>query len=417
VTAVRPPEDAGPGTLPSRNPFASAGFARWWLASLVAGTGVGIQAVTVPLFIRDRVEGDARALAIAAALIAQTLPGALLTLLGGSLADRVERRRILARTYAVAALVSSAYVLLAAYDVRSIWPVFPLAAVVGSAGAFTNPARQSMLPQLVTRSQLQNGIILGTMGFMATLQFLGPTLGGLIADLRGLPSAFAVEVALLAGGAAIFSRIRTETPAPTGRSMLGDLADGVRYAARQPALLGLLLLATVPGLFFVGPFAVTIALVVPDVFGASDRWVGILWGCFGAGVFLGSLGLTLRPLPRRGLAVCVSNLLGGLVLVLYGLSRTLLLSAGVLVLWGLVAAVFINYVVALLQEHTEPRMMGRVMSMYSLVFFVAMPIGYGQAGLVTSAFGLQVTLLASGLVAAAIGLACLLLLRPVRVLA
>ena len=419
MTSGRPAEGGGreAAPSPSRNPFASAGFARWWLASLVAGTGVGIQAVTVPLFIRDRVEGDARALAIAAALIVQSLPGALLTLLGGTLADRVERRRILARTYAIAALVSSAYVGLSAFDVRSIWPVFPLAAVVGFAGAFTNPARQSLLPQLVSRAQLQNGIILGTMGFMATLQFLGPTLGGLVAELRGLPSAFAAEVVLLACGAAIFSRIRSEPPAPTGRSVLGDLADGVRYAARKPALRGLLLLATVPGLFFIGPFAVTIALIVPDVFGAGDKWVGILWGCFGAGVVLGSLALTLRPLPRRGLAVCLSNLLGGAVLVLYGLSETLLVSAGVLVLWGLVAAVFINYVVALLQEHTEPRMMGRVMSMYSLVFFVAMPLGYGQAGLVTSAFGLQTTLLASGLVAAAIGLACLLLLRPVRALA
>ena len=54
----------------SRNPFASPGFTRWWLASMVAGTGIGIQAVTVPLFVRDRVELDLRAVAIAGALIA-----------------------------------------------------------------------------------------------------------------------------------------------------------------------------------------------------------------------------------------------------------------------------------------------------------------------------------------------------------
>jgi MFS family permease len=416
IELAEPSPAESPDPPPPRNPFASSAFTRWWLASVVAGTGVGIQAVTVPLFIRDRVSLEERALAISAALIAQTLPGALLALVGGAMADRVERRRILLRTYAIAALVSTFYFWLARVGTRSIWPVFPLAALVGSAGAFTNPARQSMLPQLVTRTQLQNGVIFGTMGFMAALQFLGPTLAGFVVDLFGLTSAFACEVAFLTAGAALFSRIRTDQPEPTGRNVLGDLVDGVRYVVTEPSLLGLLLLATLPGAFFIGPFAVTIPLVVPDVLHASDKWIGILWGCFGAGVFLGSVLLTLRPLPRRGLAVCLANFVGGVVLVLYGASHVLSLSMAALVLWGFGGSVFINYVVALLQQHTDPRMMGRVMSMYSLVFFISMPIGYGQAGLVTHRFGPQVTLVASGLIAAAIGLLCLARARSVRAL-
>jgi predicted MFS family arabinose efflux permease len=73
-----------------------------------------------------------------------------------------------------------------------------------------------------------------------------------------------------------------------------------------------------------------------------------------------------------------------------------------------------NYVVTLLQEHAEPAKMGRVMSMYSLAFFIAMPIGYGQAGALTSRFGPEATLLANAIAAAAIGLAGLALLRVVR---
>ena len=383
---------------------------------MVAGTGVGIQAVTVPLFLRDRVALDQRALAISSALIAQTLPGALLALVGGAMADRVERRRILLRTYAIAALVSTLYVLLSSLGTRSIWPVFPLAALVGSAGAFTNPARQSMLPQLVTPAQLQNAVIFGTMGFMAALQFLGPTLAGFVVDAFGLTTAFAFEVVFLTCAATLFSRIRTDQPEPTGRSVLGDLIDGVRYVTTERAILGLLFLATIPGAFFVGPFAVTIPLVVPDVLHASDKWIGILWGCFGAGTFVGSVLLTLRPLPRRGLAVCLANFVGGVVLVLYGSSHRLFLSVGALVLWGFGASVFINYVVALLQQHAHPRMIGRVMSMYSLVFFISMPVGYAQAGLVTHHFGPQPALVGSGLAAAAIGLLCLALARSVRAL-
>jgi MFS family permease len=403
--------DAVPET---RNPFASARFTHWWLASLVAGTGVGIQAVSVPLFIRDRVAQSERAPAIAAALVAQTLPGALLALFGGVVADRVERRRILVRTYAVATCVSALYVLLSAVDVRAIWPVFPLAALVGSAGAFTNPARSSLLPALVSRSQLQNGVILGTMGFMATLQFLGPTLAGVVVDAQGLTAAFALEVALLAAAAAAFSGVRAPQPPPSGRHVLGDLADGLRYVAGQPRLRGLVALSTVPGVFIIGPFAVTLPLLVPDVFGASDKWVGLLWGCFGAGVLLGSLLLTFRPLPRRGLALCLSNLLGGLVMLLYGNSDELPVSAALLVLWGLNASVFMNYVVTLLQEQSEPQMLGRVMSMYSLAFFLAMPLGYGLAGAATAALGSAATLQLNGVAAAAVGLLCLVGLRSVR---
>jgi MFS family permease len=412
VTAPAPAPEAPAAA--GRNPFASAGFTRWWLASLVAGTGVGIQSVTVPLFVRDRVDDEARALAIAGALIAQTLPAALFALLGGAIADRVERRRILVRTYGAASLVSLLYVALCLADVRAVWPVFPLAAIVGSAGAFTNPARASLLPQLVTRAQLQNGVILGTMGFMAALQFLGPSVAGLVVDGIGIASAFGLEVALLAAGAAAFAGLRAPPVPPSGRDVLGDLADGLRYAARHPALRALLLLALVPGVFFIGPFAVTIALVVPEVLGASDKWVGLLWGCFGAGVFAGSVALTLRPLPRRGLAVCIANTVGGAVLVVYGSSTSLALSAGALFVWGVGASIFMNYVVTLLQEHAQPAMMGRVMSMYSLAFFVSMPVGYAQAGLLTRLFDSPATLVANGVAAMAIGFGTLLFARTVR---
>ncbi len=278
-----------------------AGFTRWWLATLIAGAGVGIQAVTVPLFIRDRVPTDARALAIAGALIAQTLPGALLTLVGGAVADRVERRRILVRTYAVVGagldrLRAARRASTSARSGRSIcsprWSARP-------ARSPTRRAR-ACCALLVTPEQLQNGVILGTTGYMATFQFLGPSIGGLVADAFGLMPAFALEVVLLAIAAATFSGIGTDVPTPTGRNVLGDLLDGVRYVRSEPAILSLLLLSTTIGLFFIGPFGVTVAILVPDVLHASDKWVGLLTGCFGGGVLIGSMLLTLKRFPRRG---------------------------------------------------------------------------------------------------------------------
>ena len=411
ATAAMPGEEAAAGT---RNPFTSPRYRQWLTASIISAGGVGITNVTVPLFIRDRVSEDLRAIAIAAALISLTLPGALLTLVGGTFADRIERRRILVRTYSVAAMVSVAYVLLSAFDAGFIWPVFFLSAIVGGCNAFGQPARQSMLPHIVSRTQLQNGVIFGMMGFMAMLQFLGPTIGGLLADLAGLTTAFSVEVVLLFIAAFVFSRIVTEQPPPTGRSVLNDLVGGLRYVRSHTAILGLLCLGAIPGIFFIGPFAVTIPLVVPDILERSDKWVGILAGCFGAGVVIGSIILAIRPIPRRGLAILYSCVAGGAVLVVYGLSDALLLSMATLFVWGLGASVFINYAATLIQENTDPAVMGRVMSMYFLSFQLSLPIGYALSGVLVSVFGIREALIGNGVVAIVIGALCLIFLREVR---
>ena len=415
--------DALPQTPPavagdSRNPFTVAGFRLWWIASVVAGTGVGIQAVTVPLYIRDRVSDDQRAVAIAAALICQTLPGAALALVGGVVADRVERRRILVRTYLVAAAVSLVYVALAGSEAAMIWPVFILAAIVGSAGAFTNPARQSMVPQIVRQSQLQNAAIFGTMAFMATLQFGGPAIGGILADGPGLSVAFAVEVAALALAAVLFSRIATDPPAPTGKSVFRDLVEGLRYVRHNSSLLGILLLGTVPGMLLMGPFMVTMVLIVQDVYGASDKFVGFLAGSMGAGILIGSLLMSVLKLKRRGLLLCFSLLGGGLFWFLYGFAPNVWVAMGLVVIAGILGpAIFINFAVALLQENSERAMMGRVMSIYGLSFSASTPIGYAQAAGQVALWGPQTTVIVSAGIVMVLGMLAMLFLRPVTRLA
>ena len=415
LAAPAPAGDAGPSVdLTSRNPFDAPSFTRYWVASITAGVGLGIQTVTVPLYLRDRVEPDERAAVIAAALVVQNLPGALLALVGGAVADRVARWRILVRTYLLVGAVSLVYVGLASDPTSAIWPVFPLAALVGSAAAFTNPARQSLVPQLVGPGQLQNGVIFANMGTMAALQFLGPSVAGLGIDGLGLAAAFGLQALLLLLAAALFSNVRTPVTGSGSERVLESLRSGLRYVAPRPAQASLLLLGTTVGVFFIGPFTVTIPILVPDWFGAADKWVGLLFGCFGAGVLVGSIALMWLPERRRGRSVILANLAGGLLLCALSQSRSLPLSASLLFVWGTAAAVFMNYVVVLLQTHTEPAMMGRVMSMYSLAFFGSMPLGYAQAGWVTTRFGVEATLLSSGLASAAIGLLCLLGLRSVR---
>lgn len=407
------PAELHPATQ-TRNPFAVAGYRVWWAASIVAGTGVGIQAVTVPLFLRDRVGQDQRASAIAAALICQTVPAAFFALFGGVVADRVERRRILVRTYAVAAAVSLAYVALAGADVGFIWPVFILSALVGCAGAFSGPARASMMPQLLSQSQIQNGAIFGTMAFMATLQFGGPAVGGILADGAGLTVAFAAEVVALLLAAVLFSMIATDMPVPTGKSVSRDLSEGLHYVWRRPALLGILALATIPGMLLMGPFGVTVVLIVEDVFEAPDRYVGFLWGAMGAGILTGSILMSMIRIRRRGLLLCSSLIGGGAFWLLYGFCSSPPLAILTVFIAGVLGpAIFINYAVALLQENSERAMMGRVMSIYGLAFSASSPIGYAQAAGQVALWGPQITIVVSAAIVIILGVVAVTFLKPV----
>ena len=184
------------------------------------------------------------------------------------------------------------------------------------------------------------------------------------------------------------------------------------------SLLGILVLGTVPGFLLMGPFMVTLVLIVDDVFEASDRYVGFLVGSMGLGILVGSVVLSMIRIRRRGLLLCASLLGGGIFWTAYGfapneyVAMLLVFTAGVL---G--PAIFINFAVALLQEHSERAMMGRVMSVYGLSFQASTPLGYAMAAGQVALWGPQTTVVVSAAAATALGVVAVLFLRPVTRLA
>ncbi|WBL35245.1 hypothetical protein O0235_10650 [Tepidiforma flava] len=184
---------------------------------------------------------------------------------------------------------------------------------------------------------------------------------------------------------------------------------------REPTLLGILALGTVPGVLIMGPFAVTIVLMVEDEFRAADRWVGLLWGAFGAGIVAGSLLLSaVRVAAARTAAGELAGVDGPAFTLAYGLAPNLGVAMACLFAAGITGpAVFINFAVALLQEQADRAMMGRVMSMYGLAFTASVPAGYLQAGIQASAWGPRATVVSSVAVCIVIGLLSMAFLRPV----
>jgi MFS family permease len=394
-------EDAAP-TQRDRNPFAGVTYRWWWIMTLCMSLAVGIQIVAVPTYVLDRT--DVRFL-VALALLFQTVPTALFTLVGGAAADRFGRDRILYVTILAGALAACVYVLLAAINVRAVWPVFLVAAVIGSASAFQNPARQSLINLLAPGERLQNGVIWGTLAFMAGQSFLGPALGGFTIAAFGLTTGFVVQVALLVAAGICVTQLRgIDQRLPARESMLAQIRAGLGYVRNEPRIWQVLTLGAVPGLFFIGVSQAVFPVFSNDTFHRGAAGIALLNMGMGAGIIVGSILLTrFGPREGRGRWFLYALPLGGVTYVATGLAPTLVLAVAVLVIFGLAAALFINYASTLLQTYAEPRFLGRVMSVYSLCVLGAVPLGNLQAGAGLELSDARTVLAYSGAIAIALG--------------
>lgn len=412
--AVQVEAQAGARPAADRNPFAGAGYRWWWAMTFTASVAVGLQLVSVPAYVLERT--DTR-FYVALALLCQTVPTALLTLFGGATADRIGRRRILLTTLAVATATSIAYVFLALGDARAIWPVFLIAAVVGATTAFQAPARQALIGRLAPGDRLQTGVILGTLAFMGGAQFLGPAIAGVTIRLFDLTTAFALEVVLLAIAWFCASRLRgiDDGVPPPATGIIEGVKEGLRYVRADARMWQLMLLSIVPGLCFMGVAQTVFPVFARDTFGGGPDAQGLLNAGMGLGVLGGSLLLARWGVRhRRGRWILLTLPWTGLIFVLVGLSPSLWLAALLLLLSGFGAAVFINYGSTLLQTYADPRLIGRVMSLWSLCFMAAVPLGNFHSGIGIQLADPRVVLVYSGLLAAALGVIAATTLRAAR---
>jgi MFS transporter, ENTS family, enterobactin (siderophore) exporter len=400
-----------------RNPFAGSAYRWWWAMTFCVSVAIGVQIVTVPTYVLDRT--DTRFF-VALAVICQTVPTALFTLVGGASADRIGQKRILRVTLAIAAGTSAVFVVLSALNLRQIWPVFIIAAVVGASAAFQNPSRQSLINRLAPGARLQNGVIWGTLAFMGGQSFLGPAVGGFSVRAFGQTTAFAVEVALLVGAG--FCASCLVIPAQSGPSgprisIIGTIRAGLSYVRANERLWQVLTLGVVPGLCFMGVTQATFPVFARDVFGRGAEGIAMMSASMGTGTLIGSVLLAKwGPRDQRGRWLIRALPVGGTIMLLVGLAPNLPVAMALLVLWGFSAAVFINFASTLLQTYAEPAYIGRVMSIYSLCVLGAMPLGNLHAGIGLELTDPRVVMVYSGVVAAALGVFAFLTFRTVRTL-
>lgn len=311
----------------------------------------------------------------------------LLAPLGGTIADRMDRGRLLGMAQAAQAIISLVIGVMAATDRIHVWQVLVLMVVAGTANAFAQPARQTLVYDLAGRHNLVVGNALMRAAIRASFM-VGSPLAGLIVARWGIAPCLFLVAALDLGGAALSFMIRAgnRTTASNGGSFGANLSEAVRFVRGQPAILALLSLEITYDMFVV-PYHTLMPVFARDVLKVGPTGLGLLLGATGAGSLVGALGMaTIRSPARKGALLLGSYVILGGVLLAFSLSPWYYLSLLLLLGVGIMDSVAMTLLPALIQAASPEDMRGRVMGLYVFTW-AAVPVGSLQAGAVASFMG------------------------------
>lgn len=344
------------------------------------------------------------------------LPVLLLSLVGGVVADRLPRRIVLLCTQSVLGLGAAALAVLSLLGLLEVWHLVALGLVQGAAFSFNMPARQAYIAELVGPGLLRNAVALNNAG-MNLSRIAGPALaGGLLAmPAIGIGGVFVVMTAMYGIVLASLFRLPRGAPRPPGlvAGGLEQLVEGLRYVRASPVLLALMGLA-LSTIFFGLPYQSLMPLFSERVFGVGPVGLGILVSANGAGALVGSLGVAaLSGFPRPAALQLGLGVGFGLALACFALAPVFPLAVAIVFVVGLTSAAYTSLNNTMIMGHTDPRLYGRVMSVYQLTFAM-MPFGALPIAWLADQVGGRVAVAGSGLVVAAIVAGVAALYTPYR---
>lgn len=319
---------------------------------------------------------------------AATIPILFLALIGGVIADHVDRRKLLMSTQTAMMLFAFTLAALTYFHHINVYGIALLAMGTGIATALNTPSYQALVPQLVPRDDLTNAIALNSAQFNMS-RVLGPTLGGFAMAVVGAAGNFFLNGLSFLAVILALTQIRYTRAAPPGEGHLwSKLKQGFSYVAGREQMASLVMLAGIGSLLAV-PYITFIPYFDRDILHSDERGLGTLMACAGVGAFFGAL--TIAHLGKTALQrrfVMSSGM--GLFIAIFGFSfsRSFFLSGLLLMLVGYCMICLVATINSSLQHLADDARRGRVMSIYSTAFFGLPPIGCLIAGALTHFFTL-----------------------------
>jgi MFS family permease len=378
--------DASPGTPangapPSDRAFDYPGYRLYWVARFLLVFAIQVLSVSVGWQIYDQTR-DPFLLGLVG--LVQFLPAPILVLVTGSVADRFNRRIIMASCMAVEAVCALALLTILHQGLTAVWPVYAVLLVFGIARAFMGPAVQSLMANLVPQTALANAIALNSSSFqVATI--IGPTAGGL---LYGVSSELAYVVSILFFlSAGVLTLLIPKPEKRASQPVTTEaLFAGFRYIWSQPIVLGALSLDMIA--VMLGGAIALLPVFARDILDVGPWGLGVLRSSVGVGALLMSLWLINNPVrDHAGLTMFAAVAVYGLAIVVFGMSTLVWLSVLALVIMGAADMVSVFIRQTLIQLKTPDALRGRVSAVNMTFIGASNELGEFRAGTMAAGFG------------------------------
>ncbi|HET9967658.1 MAG TPA: MFS transporter [Streptosporangiaceae bacterium] len=352
------------------------------------------------------------------------VPVLVVGLLGGAIADSVDRRRLALVTSVFLMAVSAAFAAQAYAGLGQLWLLYALALVQAVLQAVGAPARRTFMPRLVPPEQLTAAIALNTLsGRIAMLA--GPALAGLIAAAWGVRACYAIDTASFLASLYATARLPAMRPAMSpagslagqeagrrpppdrGRGRLGAAAEGLRFIGRQPLLVAAFL-TDLDAMLLGLPVALFPALNAAH-FGGSPRTLGLLNAAVGVGGLVSAvLSGPVARVARQGRGMLAGTMIWGAAIACFGLTASLPLALLMLAVAGAADTLTVTFRAAMVQTVTPDELRGRVSSVEYIIGTGGAPLGNVESGAVAALTTPVISTVAGGLgcvaIAALIGL-------------
>jgi predicted MFS family arabinose efflux permease len=369
-------------------------FRLLWIGLVISAVGTWMQIVARSLLVLKIMHGSA--LALSTVSLVQALSFFVFSLIGGSVADRIDKRRLVFFTQSTSATLAVALGILTISGTIQFWMILLVTFLDGIILSFDQPARGALIPSLVPREDLMNAISLQSMVHNAA-SMLGPALAGVALGWVGYAGIFFLNAASFLGVliALYMMRVPRYGGGPDRQPLIAAIQAGLR-TVRSDAVLPWVL-SGYASLLFLGPSP---ALILPvfavAVLHLDPEHLGLLFSSSGLGTILGALILaSIGDTPRNGYLYFSGVLFWVSALTVFALSGWLWLSMLALVLFGVGQIFAGTTTTTLLQTRVPEQMRGRVMSLNTLLIMGVRPLGDFPAGALISAVGAPETVLLS----------------------
>jgi MFS family permease len=369
-------------------------FRLFLAARFVSVVGIQMQSVAIAWQVYS-ITG--RPMSLAWVGLAQFFPVASLSLLAGQAADRFRRRKILMLCQAAMAALSAALFVVARAGTTHVAPIYAVLVGIGVARAFLGPANQSILPSLVPVSDFGNAVAWGSSSWqVATV--LGPTLGGILyATLGGAAGVYSVASCCGLGALALITAMSGRPAAASASARArSSIFDGVRYVRGNPIVLGAISLDLFAVLL--GGATALLPVYARDILHLGPWALGALRSAPAAGAAVTAIVLALRPIEGRAGAKMFAGVAAfGAATIVFGLSRSFLVSLVALVVLGAADMVSVFVRSALVQLATPDPMRGRVSAVNMVFIGASNELGEFESGVTAAWLGTVPSVVVGGL--------------------